>query len=79
MLPFCIDTSASLSLLPDICANCRGRSNLRKERKCKIMSLIHLSCLQSNLLVQVGKYLALTVAEHPCYPLREAISCSQAQ
>lgn len=73
MLLFCIDTSASLLLLPNICAiKLQGEEHSQEIKDMQkyafqifSLNLIHLCCLQSNLLVQVGKYLALAVAEHP--------------
>lgn len=56
------------------------RSTPRKKRRCKIMSSGHLCCLQSNLLAQMCKYLALlAVAEHLCNLVREEISHGQTQ
>lgn len=61
------NASGSFELLQTfVQSHCSRRSTSRKERKCKIMSSGHLCCLQSSLLAQMGKYLALlAVAEHP--------------
>ena len=40
-------------------SNCTRRSTHRKERKCKIMFSDHFCYFQSNLLAQIGKYLAI--------------------
>lgn len=59
-------------------SNCTRRSAHRKQRKCKTMFSDHLCYFQSNLLAQMGKYVAiLAVVEHPCYLVREAISHGQ--